>query len=538
MREKVGVFICDCGGTLFSKKDIENMGSGILCNGKACQDIFHFSTLCTDPEFSSIGEYVRKRGISRVVFAGCSPVHNQKLLLEMAQKAGFPPSAVYGVNVRQEKSVNRAVSAINRGIQALSLMPAFELKKIPLNQSVLIIGGGIAGIQTASEIKALGYETTLVESSEKTGGGFFRSERASDDSLARAIQGVIIDTAHKMLRGVKVYTNSYIKDLSGHIGSFTARIHTPEGEKSCTFGAIVLASGTAHEESSNGSGNPLHNSSFMVPMLEIKAAVSNLRRKKGVRPIGLILDMNIDETRASMEMAMNLAFSLQQRGRQQVHLFCRDVRVSAPGLEKLYDKVKEAGVNIIKFEGRLSLEEGEDGVLITCRDLILREEIALHCDFVGVSTFGIGSAADSSLARVVGVSTDTLGQMQDNNIHLFPEQTNRPGIFVVGSCRGQYYVPQIITEAKAAALAVHSLLEKGYLDLELSGPVVDPDKCILCLTCVRSCPFKAMQVDREKGSAVSIPEACQRCGICAGECPAKAIELPVFSDQVLLSQIG
>ena len=67
--------------------------------------------------------------------------------------------------------------------------------------------------------------------------------------------------------------------------------------------------------------------------------------------------------------------------------------------------------------------------------------------------------------------------------------------------------------------------------------VVDEDKCILCLTCVRSCPHHAMEVDREKGAAVSIPEACQKCGICAGECPAKAISLPVYSDDVLLSLI-
>jgi heterodisulfide reductase subunit A-like polyferredoxin len=47
-----------------------------------------------------------------------------------------------------------------------------------------------------------------------------------------------------------------------------------------------------------------------------------------------------------------------------------------------------------------------------------------------------------------------------------------------------------------------------------------------------------MAVDREKGVAASSPEACQRCGICAGECPARAIELPVYSEKVLLSMIG
>jgi len=495
MKEKTGVFICDCGGTQFLEKDRSNI---------TCRDIFHLSTLCTEPELSSIAKPVREKGLSRIVFAGCSPVGNRELLERIAQKAGLTPSAVFGVNIRQERSVEQAVSAINRGIRALSLMPSFEVRSIPLDRRVLIIGGGIAGIETASDIAAMGYDTTLVERSVKNG-------------------------IPELPKGVKVYTGSRLFDLSGHVGSFNAGIHTPLGDKHLTCGAVVLAAGIVD--------NPLHNNNFMVSMNEIEGTVSNLRRKNGMRPIGLILDITIDETKASMETALKLCLKLQKRGSLQMHLFCREARVSAPGLEELYDEAREAGVNIVKYEDRPSLKEGEEGVSITCRDSILHEEISLHCDFVGISTRGIASAADSALARITGVSLDSLGQMQDNNIHLFPEQTNRPGIFVVGSCRGQDYIPQIITEARVAALAVHSLLEKGSVEIELSGAVVDEDKCILCLTCVRSCPFNAMQVDREKGTAISIPEACQKCGICAGECPAKAIELPVFSNQVLLSQI-
>jgi heterodisulfide reductase subunit A-like polyferredoxin len=151
---------------------------------------------------------------------------------------------------------------------------------------------------------------------------------------------------------------------------------------------------------------------------------------------------------------------------------------------------------------------------------------------------GVSVSADPELARLFGVSTDSLGQLQANNVTLFPGQTNRPGIFAVGPCRGQPYPPRIRSEADATALSVHSLLSPGHLVVELSQPVVDPDKCVLCLTCVRSCPHKAMVVDRQKGAAASSPEACQRCGICAGECPARAIELPAYSDKVLLSMIG
>ncbi len=111
-------------------------------------------------------------------------------------------------------------------------------------------------------------------------------------------------------------------------------------------------------------------------------------------------------------------------------------------------------------------------------------------------------------------------------------------MFVVGSCRGEQDGATALRDARAAALAAHQLLSQKSLAVELSHPVVDPDKCVLCLTCIRSCPFKAMRIYMEEKRADSIPEACRRCGICAGECPAKAITLPAHSDAIVMARAG
>jgi heterodisulfide reductase subunit A-like polyferredoxin len=334
-----------------------------------------------------------------------------------------------------------------------------------------------------------------------------------------------------ILDGVEILAGSLLIDVTGNIGNFSARIHTPGGEKTMQCGAVVIASGTRVL-------TEVSKSSHIISMLEMESAIADLVKRKGIRSIGLILDMEIDETKASTEMTLALAKNVQQMKRYQAHLFCRDVRVAAKELELLYDEVREAGVNMIKYDGNISLSETEKGVLITCTDGILRQKITVYCDRVGISPFGISTLADPHLTEITGISTDAYGQLQDNNIHLFPEQTNRPGIFAVGSCRGRYYVPQIIAEAKATALEVHSLLSQKSLEVELSNAVVDEDKCVLCLTCIRTCPYKAMQINQEKGAAESIPEVCQKCGLCAGECPAKAIELPVYSDTVILGQVA
>lgn len=438
-------------------------------------------------------------------------------------------------SANKEQSFNRTINSIQKAVNTVSELPPFETKKVPLQQSVLVVGGGIAGVSAAQGIHRFGYSTTIVEQTKKVGGQIFpdlfpRSEKKSDP-FAGKLSRPVLSATEREAEGVEILTGSSLIELTGNIGDFSARLETPKGEKTIQCGAVVVASGSRVPAE-------VSKSSLIVSMLDIDLAIADLAKRRGLRSMGLILDRDIDEGKASTEMALTLAKSIQGMNRYQAHLFCRDIRVAARELELLYDEAREAGVNIVKYDGKLSFSETDTGVLVTYTDAILCQEMTIYCDRIAISPFGLSISADTDLVEITGLSTDAYGQIQDNNIHLFPEQTNRPGIFTVGSCRGQHYVPQIIAEAKATALEVHTLLSQKSLEIELSNAVVDPDKCILCLTCVRSCPYKAMQVNREKGSAESIPEVCQKCGICAGECPAKAIELPVYSDKVILSYVN
>jgi heterodisulfide reductase subunit A-like polyferredoxin len=373
----------------------------------------------------------------------------------------------------------------------------------------------------------LGHPVILVERNETRGPEILRQMVA----LRPAQAG----------KGISLLAGGRVRRLDGQVGGFAALIRTAQGEQQIECGAVVLATGAvdgAGAGSALGAASPF-NGRTILPMDELARAASRLPRRRGVRSLAVVLDYRIDETKASTEAGLRLALELQQEQGFQVHLFCRDVRVAAMELEKLYDEARQAGVDIVKFEGRLAIGPAAQGkgVELAYTDAILKSGVRLDCELAGLSPWGLASAAEAETAAVFGVTLDSLGQMQANNIHLFPGETNRPGIFVAGACRGQYYRPQALLDADAAALAAHALLAPGVMEVELAQPVVDADKCALCLTCVRSCPHQAMYVDREKGAAASSPEACRRCGICAAECPAKAIELPAWSDSILLSQM-
>lgn len=530
--ENIGVIITNCDGNAITAKELESIANGLEKKQEISRKNVVYLGEVTLAKPEVVADTVRTREFTKTVIAGLPTARGKRFLESVAEEADVPRGSLYSVYLgrvdRKKSTINLITEKLSRAVESLSLMPHFEKKRIPIEQSVLVIGGGVAGAQTAAALNSYGYETTLIE---------------KEDTLGGELSGSLKDFSGKHgaefsrgLENITVYTGTTLARLEGSVGNYQATLDTPEGRKDISCGSCVLAPGIMKEGEWLGQvmDEP---SEFLVPVEELHSRVEAFPKVKKERYIGIVLDLFYDETKASTEMALSLARSIQERNLFQAYLFIRDVRVSSLELEEFYDKVRDAGVNIIKYT-ELEMSAEEDAVVLSCKDSILQTPITVSCDLVGVSRYGVRCAVDPELAEITGIDLDSYGQLQDNNIHLFPGETNRDGVYVVGSARGTYYVPDIIQEAKAVAETVHNVLSQKTMLVELSHADVDPDKCILCLTCIRSCPYKAMYIDHEKGAAQSLPEACKRCGICAGECPAKAITLPIYSDDIVLGQMA
>jgi heterodisulfide reductase subunit A-like polyferredoxin len=77
-----------------------------------------------------------------------------------------------------------------------------------------------------------------------------------------------------------------------------------------------------------------------------------------------------------------------------------------------------------------------------------------------------------------------------------------------------------------------------------AAAVVDPLKCVGCLTCVRICPYDVPRVRADftgvgsiAGAAFVEPAICHGCGSCAAECPAQAIQLMHYTDAQTLMKL-
>ena len=106
------------------------------------------------------------------------------------------------------------------------------------------------------------------------------------------------------------------------------------------------------------------------------------------------------------------------------------------------------------------------------------------------------------------------------------------------------FLDETIAQAQAAASRAASILTQKTMLTNARVAVVDPVKCVGCLTCVRICPYEVPQVIPNatgvgdiSGAAFIEPATCHGCGSCVSECPARAIQLKHYTDVQMLTKI-
>jgi heterodisulfide reductase subunit A-like polyferredoxin len=439
------------------------------------------------------------------VLAGCPAIERSGLVAAIASAAGIPtPHAAF--LLLNERTVATAPS-IRRIVAALEAMPGFETRRWKPVQDVLVIGAGPAGLEAARSLAGLGHPVTVIDRSA---------------SVPTGLQP-----------GIDVRSSTTLAGFGGFPGSFTARLRGPAGVEERAFGAVIVATGLELADAARRPFVP----GKLVPLPSLFAHLAGLRLRALPKSLAIVLDLEIDEGRASCDAAYRVALEALRTYRAAVTLLVRDAKVASFSLNQAYDDAREAGVTILKYTGAPAMQVGgadESAVTIAARDSITGADVRLSCDLAAISPWGLRSPADAKLAEVLGLDLDALSRFQDNSSRLLPAATNRQGVFAIGACRGETWLPAVLRDACAAALEAHALLAPRTLSVDTAHAVVDGDKCVLCLTCVRSCPFKAMGIDAADRRADCRAELCRRCGICAGECPNKAIALPAWSDPIVL----
>jgi heterodisulfide reductase subunit A-like polyferredoxin len=233
---------------------------------------------------------------------------------------------------------------------------------------------------------------------------------------------------------------------------------------------------------------------------------------------------------------MNAIKLKDQNPEIEVYILYRDIRTY--GLNELkYREARDKGVTFIRFdvERKPEVKEENGKLSVTVFDSVLGTDILLEPDLIA-----LGSAIRPQPDAVDFASKLKLPLTQDGfymeaHMKLRPLDFINEGMYVCGLAHAPKSISESISQARGAVSRAMTILSKPHLMVGGVVSEVDEDRCVACLTCVRSCPYSVPNIN-ERGVASIEPAACQGCGICASACPRKAIKLRHYSDEQVIAK--
>jgi heterodisulfide reductase subunit A2 len=229
---RVGVYVCHCGSNIAGTVDVEDVArwSEDLPNVKVSRD---YKFMCSSLGQELIEKDIKENGVNRVVVASCSPHLHEPTFRTACQRSGLNPYLFEMANIREQDSwvttdkaeaTKKAKALVAAAVNRVAHQEPLESLFVPINPNVLVVGGGITGIQAALEIADAGNQVYLVEREPSIGGHMAQFDKTFptlDCSACILTPKMFTAGNHK---NIKMYTWSEVEDVSGFIGNFTVTI--------------------------------------------------------------------------------------------------------------------------------------------------------------------------------------------------------------------------------------------------------------------------------------------------------------------------
>lgn len=597
MDKKIGVYLCGgCG--IGDALDVEKLSKVATREMKAALCRTH-EALCTETGLELIRKDVEGEGLAGVVIAACSP----RVLTDVFQ---FPESVVLErVNLREqvvwslepknEDTQMMAEDYVRMGIVKVQKSEPLEPYRADIDKTILVVGGGVAGMTSALEVAKAGYQVVLVEKEGALGGWMAKQwKRFPVNPPYRDLEEVGLEelvgsvTAHQNIR---VLCSTEILRIHGAPGMFDVSVRTPQGEETFRAGAVVQATGWKPYDPTKLGHLGYGLSPNVITNVELEEMVAQkgkvARPSDGAPPASVVFIQcagSRDKKHLPYCSSVCCMVSLKQalyikenKPSTAVYIIYKDMRT--PGqYEEFYRRLQKEGVVFIKGEVGSVAHSGDGKVVVQVDDVLTGERILLEGEMVVLATGMVPSmAVEGDMEKVIEtiLPTDQAQAPQQTSVaerqqqgmvlHLdyrqgpelpklwygmpdshficFPYETRRTGIYAAGCVRAPVDMLGAHEDGRGAALKAIQCVEmtsRGEAVHPRAGDKSYPEffmqRCTQCKRCTEECPFGAINED-EKANPLPNPTRCRRCSICMGSCPERIISFKDYSVDIIGSMI-
>ncbi|MGD2272065.1 MAG: NAD(P)-binding protein [Desulfobacterales bacterium] len=229
---KIGFYICHCGINIAYKVRVDEVAAFArdLNNVVVARD---YKFMCSDPGQAMIEKDIKELGLNRVVVASCSPRLHAKTFMNACQRAGLNPYFFQMASVREQVSwvtadedeaTDKAKSLVAAAINRVNFHQSLETREASVHPDIMVVGGGIAGMQAALDIGSSGHKVYLVERNTTIGGHMLQFDKTFPTLDCAACIGTPKMVEVSQNPNIELLSCSEVKEVSGFIGNYTVRV--------------------------------------------------------------------------------------------------------------------------------------------------------------------------------------------------------------------------------------------------------------------------------------------------------------------------
>ncbi|WP_295593944.1 CoB--CoM heterodisulfide reductase iron-sulfur subunit A family protein [uncultured Methanobrevibacter sp.] len=230
---RIGVYVCHCGVNIGGVVDCPEVAE----YAKTLPGVVHatdYKYMCSDPGQALIQEDIKEKNLNRIVVAACSPRLHEPTFRRCVEEAGLNKFLFEFANLREqdswvhmdlpEEATAKAKDLTRMAVAKARLLEPLEATKVAVDNKALVIGGGVAGIQTALDLGDMGFKTYMVERNPTIGGRMGQLDKTFptlDCSMCILAPKMVDAFKHE---NIELISYAEVTEVDGYIGNFNVKV--------------------------------------------------------------------------------------------------------------------------------------------------------------------------------------------------------------------------------------------------------------------------------------------------------------------------
>jgi len=233
MKQKIGVYVCHCGGNISDYVDVVRVAKE-MADIEGVDISIDTMFACADSSQTQIAKDIKEKGLDGIVVASCSPKLHYPTFSAVAERAGLNKYNYVQANIREqcswahsdnkELATEKAINLVKAAIARVKESEALETIEVDSQKVVAVIGAGVAGMRAADELADLGIQVYLIEREYFVGGrvaqldNLFTTDETGKELVTRLYEKIMHNP------NITLFTGAELVEKKGSIGNFRLKV--------------------------------------------------------------------------------------------------------------------------------------------------------------------------------------------------------------------------------------------------------------------------------------------------------------------------